>query len=76
MPQIREKQSFQKSQHEHVRSRSKQEMSTSRQSISRKPQASSSNRQTKQELNNKAWEEFVSYQLLKNANSAKYGHVI
>ena len=51
-------------------------MRTSRQSISRKPQASSSNRQTKQELNNKAWEEFVAYQHLKNANSAKYGHVI
>ena len=51
-------------------------MITYRQAISRKSRASSSNIQRKQELNNKAWEEFVAYQFLKNANSAKYGHVI
>ena len=42
MTKIQEKQSFQKSQHVHVRSRSKQEMISSRQAISRKPRASSS----------------------------------
>ena len=29
-----------------------------------------------QELNNKAWGEFVTYQFLKNTNPQKYGHVI